>query len=367
MDKEMNDVVIAFLLSAIITACVIPWLIRFSLKLKMFDTHDLYRKSHSRLVSRMGGIGIFFGYFVIINVFADLSSLVIHALTASIIIVFCLGLKDDLLGGATPSEKIVVQFLATFTLIIFGGFKADPFIFISEYFQNWRFINVLLQIFAVLFIVNAFNFIDGINGLAGILGVAVNTFLGSYLVSWGDQSFGFASLILAGATSGFLIYNFIPNKVFMGDSGAMVIGLTTAATCLRFVSVSRVNEASKFNSPILIILALLIVPAFDVVRIFVIRGIQGKPFLVGDRNHIHHRLKDLGIRDLQAVFILMAFTLVSVTITIIGQNYHHLKIIFALGSLCLLCNTALSYFRGRRLFTNYKLSDVIIVDTFNKI
>jgi UDP-GlcNAc:undecaprenyl-phosphate GlcNAc-1-phosphate transferase len=364
INKEMNDVVLAFLFSGFISALIIPGIIRFSLKLKLFDTHDLHRKKHAELVSRMGGIGIFLGYFIAVHLFADFNSLIIHALTSSTLIIFCLGLKDDLLGGATPREKFIVQSLAAITLTVFGGSKSG--LLFVECFPEWGFGVIFLEICAILLIVNAFNFIDGINGLAGVLGVLINVFLGSCLIICDDGNFAIVTFALAGATSAFLIYNFIPNKVFMGDSGAMIIGLTTAATCLRFVGSCGSHQPNGFSLPLLVILSLLIVPVFDVFRIFVIRGLQGKAFLVGDRNHIHHRLQDLGVSDFQAVLILMAFTSIAVIIALIGQNSDGTNVSLFLSSLCLVSNTALSYFRGRRLFPNYKLSDVIVIDTLNK-
>ncbi|MEO8255678.1 MAG: MraY family glycosyltransferase [Flavobacterium sp.] len=362
----MTKVISAFILSALLSTFATLWVIYFSRKFRLFDNQDIYRKTHVKLVSRLGGVAIFFGYFIITHLYADLNSISIHSVVAASSIIFFLGLKDDLLGGAFPYEKFTVQLLASCIIVIFNSenFKLD-LLSSDVMFISWL-LEFFLPVCLLLFIINAFNFIDGIDGLAGVLGVFVNVFIGTYLFNWGDEEFGISAFIIAGSTAGFLIYNLVPGKVFMGDSGAMLIGLMTGVLCLRFVNLSLSHNEVRFSSPVLIVCSLLIVPTFDVLRIFIIRAIHRKPLLTGDRNHIHHRLQDLGVRDLHAVLILIIFTAISLGVAIIGQAEGSVTIIFVLLLLCLLSNTVLSYFRGRRLVGSYKLSDVLFIDTFNR-
>jgi UDP-GlcNAc:undecaprenyl-phosphate GlcNAc-1-phosphate transferase len=366
----MSTILIAFLLSLLTCAFFIPLIIGFSLKLKLFDDQDAHRKQHKRFISRMGGIGIFLAYIICLTMLANKDSLSFHALVASTFIVFFLGLKDDLLGGASPPEKFAVQFLAATLVIVLGGFDAINLDFFTKTFDIisplGNILNAGLLVVMVIFIINAFNFIDGINGLAGVLGVIVNVFLGYCFLSWRDYDFGLAAFVITGATCGFLIYNFMPNKVFMGDSGAMVIGLTTSGMCLRYLSLNDKYWADGQSSGILTIFALLIVPTFDVIRIFIIRSLHNKPLLVGDRNHIHHRLQDLGIKDFQVVIVLGTFTIISVSIVILGEDISFVMISIILALFCLLSNTTLSYFRGRRMYKDYKLSDLLFIDTLNR-
>jgi len=362
----MIKVVVAFILSCVLSALVIPWIINFSEKYRVFDTQDIYRKTHLGLVSRLGGIAIFFGYFTVLHLYSDLNSLSIHAMAAASAIVFFLGLKDDLLGGALPHEKFLIQLLAAIIFVIFNGqgFELD---FLSIIIPNLTLlIGFLLSICFLLFVINSFNFIDGIDGLAGVLGVFINVFIGVHLLNWGDEGFGISAFIIAGSTTGFLIYNFIPGKVFMGDSGAMLIGLITGALCLRFFSISISHAEDQYSSPLLIVFSLLIVPTFDVLRIFIIRALHRKPMLTGDRNHIHHRLQDVGLRNLQIVLILVMFTLSSLTIAILWQHKGFLRIGSVLFLLCLCSNSILSYLRGCRISSDYKFSDVLFIDTFNR-
>jgi UDP-GlcNAc:undecaprenyl-phosphate GlcNAc-1-phosphate transferase len=361
----MKNVVIIFLVSSLSAAFVIPKIIQFSLRLKLFDDQDLYRKGHSKLVSRMGGIGIFFGYVSGLSMYVNLNNLEMHALISSTLILFFLGLKDDLLGGASPLEKFSLQFLAASILVLFGGFESINLVTLENDISHLA-LNTILSICLVLLVVNAFNFIDGINGLAGVLGVLLNVFLGYYLFCWDDYNFGIIAFILAGSICGFLFFNFIPNKVFMGDSGAMVIGLTTVAMCLRFIIVSTSDRVDGFHLPKLIILALLIVPLFDVLRIFIIRSLHNKSLLIGDRNHLHHRLKDLGLRDFQVVVILVAFTGISLSIALIGQHTDALTAFIFLIILCIISNSILTYIRGLHLSKAYRFSDILFVDTLNK-
>jgi UDP-GlcNAc:undecaprenyl-phosphate GlcNAc-1-phosphate transferase len=362
----MFKVTVAFLGSGLLTASIIPRIITFSRRLKLFDDQDLYRKTHLELVSRMGGIPIFIGYILVVHLYSDLRSISFHALIASLIIIFSLGLKDDLLGGAVPYEKITAQLLAIIILVIFNGQSLNLDLHSDEATALSKLRKFALPVVLMLFIVNAFNFIDGINGLAGVLGVLINVFVGSYLIMWGENEFGVSAFIIAGSTAGFLIYNFSPGKVFMGDSGAMIIGLITGAMCLRFINMSHGNSELQFSSPIMIVCSLLIVPTFDVLRIFFIRAIHGRPLLIGDRNHIHHRLCDLGMRDYQAVLILILFTVICLFTVILGEGLGLLTISAALFSLCTISNTVLSYLRGRCHSSSYKFSDVLFIDTLNR-
>ena len=362
----MIKVIGAFIFSCLLSAIFTPWIIDFSRKCRMFDTQDVYRKTHLGLVSRLGGIAIFFGYFTVLNLYSDLDGLSIHSMAAASAIVFFLGLKDDLLGGALPHEKFLIQLLSASIFVIFNGHVLGLDLFsVESYNLSWL-IGFLLSTCFMLFVINSFNFIDGIDGLAGALGVFINVFIGVHLLNWGDEEFGISAFIIAGSTAGFLIYNFIPGRVFMGDSGAMLIGLITGALCLRFTNISLSHSEGQYSSPLLIVCSLLIVPTFDVLRVFIIRALHRKPLLIGDRNHIHHRLQDVGLRDLQIVLILVIFTLISLAITTIGQQMGSTTICTTLSLLCLLSNSILSYFRGRRFSSSYKLSDVLFIDTFNR-
>jgi UDP-GlcNAc:undecaprenyl-phosphate GlcNAc-1-phosphate transferase len=356
----------AFILSCVLSAFVIPWIINFSGKYRVFDTQDIYRKTHFGLVSRLGGVAIFFGYFTVLHLYSDLDSLSIHAMAAASAIVFFLGLKDDLLGGALPHEKFLVQLLAASIFVIFNGqgFKLD-FLSITISNLTWL-IGFLLSISFLLFVINSFNFIDGIDGLAGVLGVFINIVIGIYLLDLGDDELAMSAFVIAGSTVGFLTYNLIPGKVFMGDSGAMLIGLITGASCLRFINLSFGCDNPQFLSPILIVCTLLVVPTFDVLRIFVIRTLHRKPLLTGDRNHLHHRLQDVGLKDLHVVLVLLMFTAISLSIAILGQKMGEITISITLSLFCLIGNSILSYLRGCRLSSSYKLTDVLFIDTFNR-
>jgi len=363
----MKVSVLPFLLGLILCVLVMPMLIRFSLKLKLYDDSDLYRKTHEKRISRLGGLGIFFGYLFTLELCGDVEDLGIHALIASSSVMFCLGLKDDLLAGAKPLEKFIVQILAALTFVFFGNIELNFVNLIPNNPSMQFYCFQLLYLIVILFVVNAFNFVDGINGLAGMLGVLINLILGSALLALGDLYYALIAFTVAGATTGFLFFNLIQGLVFMGDSGATLIGLNTVAVCFRFISVTDSSFESDLPfSSIGLVVALLIIPIFDVFRIFFIRAIQRKPLLVGDRNHIHHRLRDLGLVDYQIVLILIGFTLSSVAFIIAMESEQTFKIFGVLTLGCLFANTVLTYKRGKHLFRHYKISDILFIDTFNR-
>ncbi|MCB0634922.1 MAG: undecaprenyl/decaprenyl-phosphate alpha-N-acetylglucosaminyl 1-phosphate transferase, partial [Lewinella sp.] len=155
----------------------------------------------------------------------------------------------------------------------------------------------IISLFTILVIVNAFNLIDGINGLAGSIGALIAGTLGTWFYLTGHIEYAIVAFTLVGSIVGFLKYNFSPAKIFMGDTGALLVGLVSAILIIQFIDFNYLMEDShpyKFHAIPAVAIGIMILPLFDTMRVFVTRVIRGHSPFHADRRHIHHLLVDFG-------------------------------------------------------------------------
>lgn len=320
----MAEYLVCFLVAAVVTYLVTPPVRRLAIRAKaMADVRD--RDIHSTPVPRWGGLAMYAGFLAAMLVAAQLPGLQrvfednrqpAALLLASTLIVV-LGLLDDRYGLDAPT-KFVGQVLAGGTLALLGiqvvwlpiggTFILDPLT------------SVLITVLFVVLTINAVNFVDGLDGLAaGIVGIAALAFFTyAFLLS---VQFGFdratlAALIcaiLAGMCAGFLPHNVFPARLFMGDTGSMLIGLLLAASAITLsgrVDPSAVRAELLLPTflPLLLPIAVIAVPLVDVALAIVRRTRQGRSPFAPDKEHLHHRLLDIGHSQRRAVWLMYAWT-----------------------------------------------------------
>ncbi len=270
---------------------------------------EFQRHIHKKPVPRLGGVAILFSIMCVIGavllfprVFGSLGGFQIQlaGILGPAILIFLLGLCDDIRPLRAPI-KFSVQAIAAILLYVDGlGVRQMDLFFGTLVLRH--FLALLLTIFWVLLITNAFNLIDGLDGLAAgsalfstLVVFVVSLFLGNHLVS-------FLAVALAGAILGFLPFNFSTASIFLGDSGSLFIGFMLCALGL----------AGSQKAQTMIAVAIPVVtfglPILDVVLAVVRRFLNGKPLFVGDREHIHHKLLDRGLSQREVVFILYGVT-----------------------------------------------------------
>ncbi|MBL4706687.1 MAG: undecaprenyl/decaprenyl-phosphate alpha-N-acetylglucosaminyl 1-phosphate transferase, partial [Flavobacteriales bacterium] len=176
---------------------------------------------------------------------------------------------------------------------------------------------VLLSVFAYIVIVNAYNLIDGVDGLAAGIGLINSCMFAGWFYYTGNVPLALLAMILAGALLGFLVFNFNPAKIFMGDSGSMVIGAIISVLAISMINEdeSRVRESmgmlAKIPTPVFA-MSVLVYPLVDTLRVFAVRALKGNSPFSADRNHIHHRLIEAGLSHKQTVLLLYGFNVVVV-------------------------------------------------------
>jgi UDP-GlcNAc:undecaprenyl-phosphate GlcNAc-1-phosphate transferase len=302
----MRTAGVAFVLACLVSALLTPVVRRFALKHRLFDDNVASRKVHGRPTPRLGGIAIAAGFYAPLlallleasgvgGIFYANSHRAIAFLLGGLAIC-ALGLYDDIRGSGAV-KKFIAQFAIAGALYWFG-FRID---IIALPFIGTFSLGPLSIVFTLLWIVgviNAMNLIDGLDGLAAGVGLfgLVTTFVLAF--TRGDPIMMLFTAALGGATVGFLIYNFNPASIFMGDTGSMFLGYVLAVGSI------QTSQKSSTAVAILIPIVALGLPIADTLLSMIRRAVNHQPMFSADRAHIHHKLLDLGLSQKQAVLVL---------------------------------------------------------------
>jgi UDP-N-acetylmuramyl pentapeptide phosphotransferase/UDP-N-acetylglucosamine-1-phosphate transferase len=245
-----------------------------------------------------------------------------------------MGEKDDLIN-MPPKKKLMIEIAAASLLAIGTDLRISSLhgILGIDLLPVW--VSIILTVFVIIFVMNAFNLIDGIDGLAAGIGIFASVLYGICFWLAGDTGYAVMCAAIAGALCAFLPYNFDKGKlkIFMGDTGSLTVGFLLAIITIRF-NENSVNNIAAYNfiSTPAISLSILILPLYDTVRVFVIRIIQKKNPFKGDNNHLHHRLIRFGYTHMQATIIFLAFSsllvILALSINHLGTNLVSVVVIF---------------------------------------
>jgi len=291
----MLDILLTASVSFIITFLAVPVVLEVAEKKKLFDMPN-ERKVHTRLVASLGGVGIFGGFILasLLSIQGHLNSEFQYFFAAALVIFF-LGLKDDLII-LSASKKFIGQLIAASILIHLGGIRLDSMYGLMGFENLPEGFALALSYLTIIVVINSFNLIDGVDGLAASLGILTMLVFGSYFFAIGFQAYALLAFAMAGSLGAFMIFNHHPAKIFMGDSGSLMIGLINAILVIKFINVA--NDplvAIPVSSAVAIGFAILIVPLLDTLRVFSIRIFNGVSPFTPDRNHVHHLLLDRGL------------------------------------------------------------------------
>ena len=329
------NILFAFLTSFIITYVAVPKIIFFADKFRLTDVPG-ERSSHKRSVPIFGGIAIFSGIIFSLLFWGKLDS--IQFILVSLVIVFFVGVIDDLLG-LSPYKKIIGQLIAILIAIYLGKIQINSMHGVLGVYELPDIIATLFTVFVVIVITNGFNLIDGVDGLASGIGVIASLGFGvmAYLMNQTDMAIIAFSLL--GALLAFLKYNFHPARLFMGDTGSLLVGMTLSVLAINLIHSGVVTETIHFpNKGPLIAVVFLAIPLFDSLRVFVVRIIDGKNPLYAGREHIHHALLDLGFghKKTALALYLMSILLIAGSYFLLELNINTSIAILALVSFIIL-------------------------------
>lgn len=331
----MFDVLLSIAASFALTFLAIPVIITVADKKKLYDVPDA-RKVHQNPIPSLGGLGIYCGFMLACLTCMPFKSYSeMQFVLAASFVIFFLGLKDDILV-LSPIKKFIGQIFAAFLIVYKGGIQIESMQGVLGVYNLNETASLVFTYLTIIVIVNSFNLIDGIDGLAGTLGLMTSLLFAIYFQQAGYMVDAILGYSLAGASAAFLIFNFQPAKIFMGDTGSLLIGLISAVLVIRFINLAG-NPAGPLpiEAAPAIGFIVLMVPLMDTLRVFTIRIFNRRSPFSADRNHIHHLLLDRG------------FSHRAITCTLVGAN---LAIIIAayllreLGANVLILGTGLLFF-----------------------
>lgn len=300
------DFVLPFTWAFIISVFAIPSII-FVAHIKNLLDEPNVRTVHHSLTPRLGGVAIFAGFTSSLTIFGSLD-FGIQFLLAGCIILFFIGIKDDLVS-VSAFKKFFVQILATGIVMILGDIRITSFQGIFGIHELEIGASYAFTFLVIMGISNSINLIDGLDGLAGTILVIVACTFGLFIQFFGGPEFlpySMVAICLVGAIIGFLRYNFYNAVVFMGDTGSLVSGLVVSVLAIKFIEMAKVPAGPSMA------VCVLIVPIFDTLRVFFIRIVKGVSPFSPDKNHIHHQLLRIGLTQLQTVFALSLFNLLMI-------------------------------------------------------
>jgi len=282
------DIIISLTLSFLIVYLIIPKIIKVSNIKKLFDVPN-HRSAAKHVVPTLGGIAILAGFSI--STIVASNSLNINELKqmfAAVIAMFLIGLRDDLIG-LSAKKKFFVQIGVALYLVIMGSYRFTNLHGIFGVNEIGYIVGIILSVIAIIGIINAINLIDGIDGLASGVSILISVVYGFWFLNAGDVIYAITCFSLTGSLIAFFMYNVFgkANKIFMGDTGSLILGTIIAVLTIRFNEFIPEKGNAEQGLPA-ISLAILIVPIIDTIRVFSIRIMQGKSPFTPDMNHIHH-------------------------------------------------------------------------------
>jgi UDP-N-acetylmuramyl pentapeptide phosphotransferase/UDP-N-acetylglucosamine-1-phosphate transferase len=357
---------LAFIIAAIISWYAVRKVIFITRRRKLYDIPDNIRKIHGAEIPSLGGIGIFIGYVLPCVFFLNQPWLFV---LASSIVLFFTGIYDDLMN-MSPSKKLYAQLIASFIAIHFT--KVGPVLY-SLAGTEWLPYSAALLLMTLFctFFINVFNFIDGIDGLACGMAVLYIGMFGILFLLMEEYGYAGIAFCLAGATIGLLIYNRPPAKIYMGDTGSMVLGFTifmfgalivAQFPPYKYLFTVGARPAAEDTLPFIhtvkgaaiIVFATLFLPMYDAIRVFILRASKGISPLRADRTHLHYYMLDAGFTHGQSVLIILSVNIVLVITGFFLQGTNPILALVALTSLTTLFVAIVYRLRLKKLKANYR-------------
>ena len=316
----MDLVLLASFVSFVVAFTSIPVVITIADAKKLFDIPG-ERKIHYTPVPSLGGVGIFAALLISVSTMISFAEApMMQYFIAAAVIIFFLGLKDDILL-ISPMKKFAGQFIAAFLLVYPGGLQMNSFHGFMGLGQLHSAVAVLFTFLTILVVINAFNLIDGVDGLAGTLGLISTLFFGVVFAIEKDFAFAILSFSMAASLLAFLVYNYSPARIFMGDTGSLLLGLVNAVLVIRFINTASLpGTVLQFDAAPAIGVAALFVPLMDTFRVTLVRVYHRRSPFDPDVNHIHHLLMKRGFSHMQITGTLGLLALGFIAFAILAQS-----------------------------------------------
>ena len=341
MDQRILPLILASSWAFLIAIFAVPSIIRVAHLKNILDKPN-GRTIHEELTPRLGGGAMFAGFMSALTIFAELNNGV-QQLLAGCIMLFFIGLKDDLIN-ISALKKFAVQILATGIVIFMADIRVTSFQGIFGVGELEIGTSYAFTFIVIIGVTNAINLIDGLDGLAGTLVAIAASAFGVYFYLYGGVLYGNYAAVafcLVGGILGFLRYNFRRATIFMGDTGSLLCGFILSVLAIQFIEMRVVPAAPS------VALGILFIPLFDTIRVFIIRILKGKSPFVPDKNHIHHRLLGMGLSQIATVVTLASVNLSVIFFVVYLGGWGNLTMLLALTVFSVLLSIFLGVYKSR--------------------
>lgn len=354
---------LGFLSSFLITFFSIPTIIKISKRKNLMDEPGV-RSSHLRKIPNLGGIAMFYSIGICTSIFAYEIFDLYKFLFASLIILLYVGIMDDIVV-MRAYKKLVAQIVVSAFIVIGSDVRIRNLFGIFGIYEIHYLVSIIFTIITFIILINAFNLIDGIDGLAGGYSLICSALFGISYYRLGEYNYPLVilSVVLIGSVLAFLYYNLSnlrATKIFMGDTGSMLLGFLLAFTCICFIDIfidKNIVSIPRYHleSAPVVAVAILILPIVDTLNVIIVRLWNKKSPFEADKNHIHHKLLQLDITHRRASFYIICYYLFIVTITYCFRHTNVnllLLIILCLGFLGAYIPDIILLLRNNKLKTN---------------
>ncbi|WP_076443670.1 glycosyltransferase family 4 protein [Chryseobacterium sp. RU37D] len=327
---------LGFLFSFLITFSSVPTIIKISRRKNLMDEPGV-RSSHLRKIPNLGGIAIFYSIGISASIFAYELFDLYKFLFASLVILLYIGVMDDIVV-MRAYKKLVAQIVVSSLIVIGSDIRIRSLFGIFGIYEMEYLISILFSITTFIILINAFNLIDGIDGLAGGYSMICSALFGISYYRLGEYNYPLVvlSVIIIGAVLAFLYYNlsnYRTNKIFMGDTGSMLLGFLLAFTSICFIDIfidKELPNVPKYHlqSAPVVAVAILILPIVDTLNVIIIRLANKKSPFDADKNHIHHKLLKLNLTHRRSSFYIIVYYLFVVSV---AYYFRHINVNLLLG------------------------------------
>lgn len=327
----MKDALILAIFTMCFSLILTPIVRNLAIKVNAVDIPKDDRRIHKKPIPLLGGIAIFFSFVIGIIFQRDGLNFQEIGMIIGATIITVGGILDDI-KEIKPLYKLMFQLSATFVLIAFGlkiNYLTNPFTS-SELFINIGILSIPLTILWIIGVTNAFNLIDGLDGLSAGIGFISSMTLFIIAILNNRYETAIMTAILGGALLGFIPYNFNPASIFMGDTGSQLIGFLLAAISIK----GAIKSAAAFSLAVPILAFGL--PIYDTLFAMVRRKINGKPIMQADKGHFHHRLLNMGLSQRKAVLIMYLISCILGGVSIIAMQISSQRAYFLTTSVIIL-------------------------------
>ena len=335
----------AFLISIFLGRVIIPNILIISIRKKLFDQPDA-RKVHNRPIPRLGGVTFFpvivfsFAVFtalrvmfneIVYDVFTPQMACEFLFLIAGLTLLYIIGIADDLVG-VRYRKKFLVQIISA-ALFPMAGVYVNHFYGLFGIGAVAPYIGIPLTMLLVVFITNAINLIDGIDGLASGLSMVALVIFGVIFLHYELWNFAILAFICVGVIIPFFAYNVFGNadkgrKIFMGDTGSLTLGYIISFFVIKYCMYVPGEDMQAYGSPIVVAFSLLLVPCLDVVRVVLKRARLGDPLFMPDKNHIHHKFLDMGFTPRRALITIQFMSAAFCAFSFVAVRYMDNTLVF---------------------------------------